>query len=103
MKIQLFHTADCHAWKESLSLLEDALKTKGVEVKYEVILVETEDQARDYKFIGSPTILINGIDVDPLVKNVKTYSVSSCRTYFYQGKSFDYPQKEMIFEALNSQ
>lgn len=100
MKIQLLHTADCHAWKDSLSVLEDALKTKGLEVKYEVILIETEDQAKLYKFIGSPTILIAGVDVDPMARNVTTYSVSSCRPYFYQGKTYDFPPKEMILQTL---
>lgn len=99
MKIQLLHTADCHAWKDSLSILEDALRNKGVEIKYEVMLVETEDQAGMYKFSGSPTILIDGIDVDPMARNVKSYSVSSCRPYFYQGKTYDFPPKEMILEA----
>lgn len=100
MKIQLLHTADCHAWKDSLSILEDALKTKGLEAKYEVILVETEDQAKIYKFSGSPTMFIDGVDADPLARNIKTYSVSSCRPYFYKGKTYDYPPKEMILDAL---
>lgn len=100
MKIQLLHTADCHAWKDSLSTLEDTLKTKGLEAKYEVILIEKEDQAKKYKFSGSPAILVDSIDVDPLARNVKTYSVSSCRPYFYQGKTYDFPPKEMILEAL---
>lgn len=94
--------ADCHAWKESLSILEDALKSKGMEVKYEVILVETEDQARAYKFSGSPTILVDDIDVDPMARNIKIFSVSSCRPYFYKGKSYDLPPNEMILEALSS-
>ncbi|MBI4067328.1 DUF2703 domain-containing protein [Candidatus Gottesmanbacteria bacterium] len=100
MKIQLLHTADCHAWKDSLSILEETLKSKGLEVKYEVILVEKEKQAKQYKFSGSPSILVDGVDVDPMARNVKTYSVSSCRPYFYQGKSYDFPPKEMILEAL---
>lgn len=100
MKIQLLHTAICHAWKESLSILEDTLKTEGLEVKYEIILIETEEQAKAYKFSGSPAILIDGIDVDPMARNVKTYSIQSCRPYFYRGKSYDFPPKEMILEAL---
>src|SRR3990167_7206749 len=100
MKIQLLHTADCHAWKNSLSVLEEALRAKDVEVKYEIVLIETQDQAQTYKFAGSPTILIDGIDVDPIAQSIKQYSVSSCRPYFYQGKTYDYPPKEMILEAL---
>ena len=100
MKIQLLHTADCHAWREGLSVLEEALKTNGLEVKYKVVLVETSDQAQTYKFAGSPTIQIDGVDVDPMAKNITLYSVSSCRPYFYQRKSYDYPPREMITDAL---
>lgn len=100
MKIQLFHTLDCHAWRDSLNVLEDVLKSKGLEVRYEVVLIETEKQADNYKFSGSPAILIDGIAVDPQAKNVKSYSISSCRLYFYQGKTYDFPPREMILEYL---
>jgi hypothetical protein len=53
-----------------------------------------------YRFFGSPTVQVNGEDVDPKAKMVTKYGMSSCRPYFWNGKSYDYPPKEMIMEAL---
>lgn len=100
MTIQLLHTVDCHAWKDALVILEQALKEAGQGVRFEVVLIETPQDAQKFKFLGSPTIMVNGIDVDPRARNVTSFAVAACRPYFYNGKSHDYPPKEMIIEAL---
>lgn len=100
MEIRLLHTDDCHVWKEALSQLESALAEVGLAVKYEVINVKSTEEAQKYKFAGSPSIQIDGEDIDPRAKGIKTYTVVACRPYFYNGKSFDYPPKEMLVEEL---
>lgn len=100
MIIQLLHTIDCHSWRDALVVLEGALKDAHEAVKFEVILVENNEQAKKLKFLGSPTILIEGQDVDPLAKNATNFASSACRPYFYKDKTYDYPPKEMILEAL---
>lgn len=99
-EIGLLHTDGCHAYHEAFDELEKALKEKGLPVQFEVILVTSEDDAKEYKFFGSPTIQVNRDDVDPKAKMVTKYGMSSCRPYFWKGKSYDYPPKEMIMEAL---
>lgn len=101
MKIQLLHTNECHAWQEAEKQLKEALKEANLSLEYEVILVSSPEQAQSLRFSGSPQITIDGQDVDPLAKNAKIFSIQSCRPYFYQGKSYDYPPKEMILEKLN--
>lgn len=100
MQIQLLHTSDCHVWKESLSALEQALIETGCEPHYEVILVQNDDQAQSYHFSGSPSIVIDGQDVDPMAQNNTNYTLASCRLYFWQGKSYDFPPKDMIKKAI---
>jgi hypothetical protein len=63
----------------------------------------------------SPTILINGKDIEKILnKNSKsktnpcsdccqlTGSSVNCRTFRYKGKNYDYIPKEMITEAINT-
>lgn len=100
MQVQLLHTKDCHAWQEAEKVLEDALKEAGFTIKYQVVLVNSDEQARQLKFLGSPQITVDRVDVDPLAKNATRYSIASCRPYLYQGKSYDYPPKEMILKAI---
>lgn len=99
-KIRLLHTQGCHTYHQAFDELEKALKEKGLPVRFEVVLITCEKEAEENKFLGSPTIQVNGEDVDPKAKIVTKYSISLCRLYFWKGKSYDYPPKEMILEAL---
>ena len=99
-KIRFLHTAGCHIYHKAIDELEEALKEKKIPVRFEVILITSEEEAKECKFFGSPAVQINGEDVDPKAKMVTKYGMSSCRPYFREGKSYDYPPKEMITEAL---
>jgi hypothetical protein len=55
--------------------------------------------AEIWGFIGSPTIQINGQDLEPEVDKETPYQ-GHCRVYIYNGKPFEFPPKEMIREAL---
>lgn len=101
MKIQLLHTKDCHVWMEAENQLKLALEEAGLKTNYETVLIESQGKAEKYRFSGSPQIVIDGEDIDPMAKNIKNFSIASCRPYFYQGESFDFPPKEMILEQLN--
>lgn len=99
-KIRLLHTEGCHVYHQTFDELEKALKEKGLPVQFEVILITSEEEAEKYKFFGSPSIQVNEEDIDPKAKMVTKYGISACRPYFWKGKSYDYPPKEMIIEAL---
>ena len=99
-RIRLLHTEGCHAYHEALDEVEKALKEKGLPVAFEVILVTSEEEAQKHKFFGSPTVRVGGEDVDPNAKAVTKYGASSCRPYFWEGESYDYPPKGMILAAL---
>lgn len=100
MKIKFLHTEDCHVWQKALPLLEEAVKEFRIKEKIKVITIKTQKEAQKHKFSGSPTIKLNGKDIDPMAKRVTKYSPASCRPYFYKGKFYEYPPKEMIAEAL---
>ena len=100
MNILFLHTTDCHVWKDSLTVLKEVLKEVGVDEKVEEITVASQEEAERYKFLGSPTILIDGIDLDPKARNVTNYTVASCRSYVYDNKFYEYPPKKMIIESL---
>ncbi len=100
LKVQLLHTSDCHIWKTSLEELEAALKEVKKEIRYEVVQITNQQEADEYTFTGSPTILLNGVNVDPLRRSLKKFIFSGCTPYFWKGKSYEYPPKEMIVAAL---
>lgn len=122
MKIQLLYILDCPWCLKTKKLLRESLKELKTEAEVEEILVDSERKAKKYKFIGSPTIRINGKDIqegadknrclpcEDLAKQtekatefVKQECRCGCRIFFYRGKQYPYPPKKMIKEAIKKQ
>ncbi|OHB90982.1 MAG: hypothetical protein A3E19_03495 [Planctomycetes bacterium RIFCSPHIGHO2_12_FULL_52_36] len=89
--------------------IKEALKELGLSAEIEVTLVDSPEKARDYKFLGSPTIKINGLDLEagrgdrPVAPTAtENFSINACRTYIYEGALYHYPPKEMLLEVLKS-
>lgn len=99
-KITLLFVQGCHAYHEAFDELAAALKESGLPPRFEAILITSDEDAKNHKFFGSPTVQVDGVDVDPKAKAVTKYGMSSCRPYIWQGKSYDFPPKAMILEAL---
>jgi hypothetical protein len=66
----------------------------------EVVKVETEEQARELRFVGSPTIRVDGQDID--LPTESRYALT-CRVYRLEdGRISPLPAKDMIRRALRS-
>lgn len=56
----------CPSWGQALEQLRAAMSEAGLDPgAIELREVPTEDQARTHRFVGSPTIRIDGRDVQP--------------------------------------
>jgi len=119
MKVQLLYILDCPWCEKTKELIKKSLEELGVKADIEEILVDSEEKARKYKFVGSPTVRINGKDVqeevskgrclpceeiaeyeEEMTEFVKQECICGCRIYFYKGRQYPYPPKEMIKEAI---
>lgn len=100
MTIELLHTKGCQGYHKALDELEDAMADMGLEPRCDIRLVRTQEEAQQLKFFGSPTLRINGKDIDPKAETMTRFGVNTCRPYFWKGKAYDYPPKEMILEGL---
>ena len=80
--------------------LETALDEVRLPVKFIMIRIDKLADAKKMKFAGSPAIHIDGEDIDPKAREIKKFAVVACRPYYYEGKSYDWPPKSMIVDAL---
>lgn len=95
---------------EAIVSLTPLLEHFGYSVQLNKILVASEEQARDLKFVTSPTIRINGQDMQRHTQESPCSSCSSlvddqpvaCRSWHYKGASYDIPPTEMIVGAITS-
>lgn len=93
--------------EESLSEVARVFEATGIEVAVRKIHVQTEEQALALGFVSSPTIRVNGRDVQLEVRESLCPSCGDlcggdvdCRVWVYQGKEYSVPPKGLIIEAI---
>ena len=64
MKIEFLYFKDCPAYKPALSLLEQVLLEADTDTAISKIEVTTQELAMQHRFLGSPSIRINGKDIE---------------------------------------
>lgn len=92
---------------EALSEIAQQLEAIGAEVVVNKVNVVNEELARQYKFISSPTIRVNGRDIQGGLRESQCESCGDlcgesvdCRVWVYQGKEYTAPPKAMIVDAI---
>jgi len=64
IEVQYFH--GCPNSEEMIKRVKEAVSKTEVSVDYKEILINTPEKAEQYKFRGSPTVLVNGNDLEGL-------------------------------------
>lgn len=92
---------------EALKEVASVLEATGPEVKVNKINVNTAELAVTHKFLSSPTIRVNGNDIQMDYKESLCESCGDlcgdtvdCRVWIYQGQEFTAPPKAMIIEGI---
>ena len=100
MRVSFLYYEECPSHDLALGRLREVMDEEGIPGEVEVIKVETEDQARQLRFVGSPTIRVDGQDIDP--PSDPRYALT-CRAYRLEdGRISPLPSKDMIRRALSS-
>ena len=100
--IRLLYTGGCDASRteEARAALTAALAEVGLaEAAVEEILIETEEQSIAHELVGGPAIMVNGLDVDPGVRGMRTGGLG-CRAYITSEGVAAAPPVSMIVAAL---
>ena len=99
MTVEFLYWAGCPSHPEARELLEEILQARGADAAVNVREVRTQEEARKLAFPGSPTIRIDGRDVDPA--GAEEPPSLSCRIYrLPNGRVSPVPTREQIEEAL---
>lgn len=82
-----------------MELLRQVLRERRIEAELEVREVTTQQEAEALRFPGSPTILVEGRDVDPAGANSRP--ALNCRIYHLpDGSPSPVPSREQLEAAL---
>ena len=99
MRIDFLFWRDCPSHPEARELLREVLQERGVDAEIVEREVLTQDEAEELAFPGSPTIRVDGRDVDPA--GAGSRPALTCRIYHLpDGRVSPVPSREQLEEAL---
>ncbi|XAL99318.1 hypothetical protein OT109_17280 [Phycisphaeraceae bacterium D3-23] len=54
-------------------MIEEFAEENDVDIRFETIVVRNELDVQAYRYLGSPSVRINGLDVDPRARSSRQY------------------------------
>jgi hypothetical protein len=100
VRVSFLYYEECPSHDLALERLREVMAEEGIPGEVEVIKVETEEQARELRFVGSPTIRVDGQDIDPPTD--PRYALT-CRVYRLEDDRISpLPSKHMIQRTLRA-
>src|SRR5579863_4048717 len=99
MKIEILSFDDCPNHGPTVERVREALRQEDLYPELFEINVRDEATARSLRFLGSPTVRIDSIDVEVAARLSKDYGMM-CRTYADNDKRVGIPPLDLIRTAI---
>lgn len=99
MKIELLYFDGCPSHEAFLPRLHELLANAGVDAAVKQRRVESDEAAQRERFLGSPTLRVDGIDVDPGAAGRTDYGLK-CRLYTTDEGLRGLPSDAWVLDAL---
>jgi hypothetical protein len=100
-RVEILYFDGCPNYEPARALVERIAADLGVEPAVDLVEVPDLDAARKLRFLGSPTVRVNGRDVEPGAERRREF-VMSCRVYRTEQGFSGQPAEAWIREALAS-
>lgn len=99
MKVELLYFDGCPSYERLLPRLRELVSEAGADAEVELRRVESIDDAERQRFLGSPTVRVDGRDIDPGAASRGDFGLK-CRLYRWDEGTSPLPREEWIREAL---
>ena len=98
VRVEILAREDCPNRGMALVVVERVVDETGIPVEIEVVEVSSDEDAEERRALGSPTVLVDGRDVDP-EPLYSDYSADDRIYKTHRGPS-GWPEPEWIRDAL---
>jgi copper chaperone CopZ len=99
MKVEILYFDGCPHYRPAVEQVREALRLEGLTAELVEINVPDAARAQELKFLGSPTIRVNGDDIEPAARSSTNFGLM-CRTYGDAGRHTGVPPLDLIRAAL---
>jgi hypothetical protein len=94
-KVDILSFDGCPHTDDTVERVRHVARKLGVDIELHLVGVHNGEEAVRLRFLGSPTVRVDGVDIDPAAKQ-RTDFAMACRTYGGQGV----PPDPLIAAAL---
>ncbi len=101
MEIKILHFEGCPNDTPTRELVEQALVKANLPAIVRMVPIETPEAAQEHRFLGSPTVQVDGVDIEPARRDDTNYALS-CRMYTTPEGKQGVPPEEMVLSGLRS-
>jgi len=102
MKVEVFYFIGCPNHLPTVQRVRETLHKMGLNDEIREIEVDSQDKAEATAFLGSPSVRINGVDIEPSARGAKGFGLT-CRTYIDGATRTGLPSRELITAAIAEQ
>jgi hypothetical protein len=95
MRIEILYVPGCPNYLPAVEQVERVLSAESLQAEIRSIAVRTDAEARELMFSGSPTIRVNGEDVEPHQTSAPSLA---CRLYATRN---GIPSEELLRMAIS--
>jgi Thioredoxin domain len=67
--LQVLYVEGCANTPATIEMIRQVAASLGIQIDLSMVLVKTAQQAHEMRFLGSPTVLVNGLDMDPSARH----------------------------------
>ena len=98
-QIDILYFDSCPGWRGAVERVQQVAGEGGLgdQVVVQAVPIETEEEAHAHRFVGSPTVRIDGRDLDP--EDLTSFGLQ-CRLYENEGRLEGLPPTNWIRKAL---
>jgi hypothetical protein len=97
--VEILYFASCPNYQRVRTHVERAAAELGVEARIDLVEVTDADTAVEQRFLGSPTIRVDGRDIEPGADARSDFALG-CRLYRVGGSRVETPDPNWIVAAL---
>jgi hypothetical protein len=99
-RVEILYLHGCPNHEPTRALVERVAGKLGIEPVIDLVEVADVDAAVERRFLGSPTVRVGGVDVEPGAEERRDFAFS-CRIYRGERGVSEQPDERWVREALS--
>jgi hypothetical protein len=98
-RVEIVYFERCPNHEPARMLVERLARQLRIEPEIRLVEVADPDAAVELRFLGSPTVRVDGVDVEPGAEERRDFALA-CRIYRSEGGVAEQPDERWVRDAL---